>query len=62
MFEAYATGLKDVESFSHLYLLYLFDRSGEIQMVRPTFLDDEPHVIYASAIPPDPSLGLSIGK
>jgi tRNA-Thr(GGU) m(6)t(6)A37 methyltransferase TsaA len=61
VFEEYADGLKDVESFSHLYLLYLFDRSGEIQMVRPTFLDDEPHGIYASRHPCRPNgLGLSI--
>ena len=61
VFEEYAPGLKDVETFSHLYLLYLFDRSGEIQMVRPTFLDDEPHGIYASRHPCRPNgLGLSI--
>jgi tRNA-Thr(GGU) m(6)t(6)A37 methyltransferase TsaA len=61
VFEAYASGLKDIETFSHLYLLYLFDRSGEIQMIRPTFLDDEPHGIYASRHPCRPnSLGLSI--
>lgn len=57
----YAAGLKDIESFSHVYLLYLFDRAGEIRMVRPTFLDDEPHGIYASRHPCRPNgIGMSI--
>lgn len=61
VFEEYAAGLKDIETFSHLYLLYLFDRAGKIQLVRPTFLDDEPHGIYASRHPCRPnSIGMSI--
>lgn len=56
-------GLKDIETFSHIYLVYLFDRSGKIDLVRPTFLDDEPHGIYASRHPCRPnSIGLSIVK
>jgi len=51
VFEEYAAGLKDIEAFSHLYLLYLFDRAGVIELVRPTFLDDKPHGIYASRHP-----------
>ena len=61
VFEEYATGLKDIETFSHIYLLYLFDRAGEIQLVRPTFLDDTPHGIYASRHPCRPNrIGMSI--
>ena len=61
VFEEYAAGLKDIETFSHLYLLYLFDRAGKIQLIRPTFLDDEPHGIYASRHPCRPnSIGMSI--
>jgi tRNA-Thr(GGU) m(6)t(6)A37 methyltransferase TsaA len=61
VFEEYAAGLKDVETFSHLYILYLFDRAGKIKLVRPTFLDDEPHGIYASRHPCRPnSIGMSI--
>lgn len=57
----YAAGLKDIESFSHIYLIYLFDRAGEVMMVRPTFLDDEPHGIYASRHPCRPNgIGMSI--
>ncbi len=61
VFEEYEQGLKDIEAFSHIYLIYLFDRSGEIDLVRPTFLDDEPHGIYASRHPCRPNgIGLSI--
>jgi tRNA (adenine37-N6)-methyltransferase len=61
VFEEYAPGLKDIETFSHIYILYLFDRAGEIQLVRPTFLDDEPHGIYASRHPCRPNgIGISI--
>jgi tRNA-Thr(GGU) m(6)t(6)A37 methyltransferase TsaA len=63
VFTEYEPGLKDIDGFSHIYLLYLFDRSGEIKMVRPTFLDDEPHGIYASRHPCRPNgIGLSIVK
>ncbi len=59
----YAEGLKDIETFSHIYLIYLFDRSGDIKLVRPTFLDDEPHGIYASRHPCRPNgIGISIVK
>ena len=61
IFEEYAAGLKDIETFSHIFILYLFDRAGEIQLVRPTFLDDEPHGIYASRHPCRPNgIGMSI--
>jgi tRNA (adenine37-N6)-methyltransferase len=61
IFKEYADGLKDIETFSHIYILYLFDRAGEIRLVRPTFLDDEPHGIYASRHPCRPNgIGMSI--
>jgi tRNA (adenine37-N6)-methyltransferase len=61
IYKEYAEGLKDIEGFSHIYLIYLFDRAGEIKLVRPTFLDDNPHGIYASRHPCRPnSIGMSI--
>src|SRR4030066_2213460 len=63
VFEKYEAGLKDIETFSHIYLLYHFDRVGEIQMIRSTFLDDEPHGIFATRHPCRPnSIGMSIVK
>ena len=61
VFERFAAGLKDIESFSHLYILYLFDRAGKIEMIRPTFLDDEAHGIFATRHPCRPNgIGISI--
>ena len=63
MFGKFEAGLKDIETFSHIYLLYLLDRSGGIELVRATFLDDEPHGIYASRHPCRPNgIGLSVVK
>ncbi len=61
VFAEVAPALKDIERFTHLYLLYRFDRAGEIQFVRPTFLDDEPHGLFASRHPCRPNgIGLSV--
>jgi tRNA-Thr(GGU) m(6)t(6)A37 methyltransferase TsaA len=63
VFEEFAAGLKDVETFSHIYLLYLVYRPGKIELVRGTFLDDTPHGIYASRHPCRPNgIGMSIVK
>lgn len=63
VFEQYAEGLKDIEGFSHIFLLYQFDRAGQVKLVRPTFLDDEAHGVFASRHPCQPNgIGLSIVK
>lgn len=57
----FAEGLTDLDGFSHLYLLYWFDRSGEARMVRRPFLDDSPHGIFAMRHPARPNpIGLTI--
>ena len=61
VFAEFAPGLKDIETFSHLFLIYRFDRAGEVILSRPTFLDDEPHGVFASRHPCRPNcLGLSV--
>lgn len=61
VFPEFAAALTDIEAFSHLYLIYRFDRAGEVELVRPTFLDDTPHGVFASRHPCRPSgIGLSI--
>ena len=63
VFREYEAGLKDIETFSHIYLLYHFDRAGKIDLVRPTFLGDVPRGIYASRHPCRPNgIGFSIVK
>ena len=61
VYPEYAEGLKDIETFSHIFLLYQFDRAGEVRLVRKTFLDDEAHGLFASRHPCRPNgIGLTI--
>ena len=61
VFAEHAAGLQDIEGFSHLFLIYHFDRAGEIEYVRKTFLDDAAHGIYASRHPCRPNgIGMSL--
>lgn len=61
LFEEFAAGLKDIEGFSHLILLYVFDRAGRAELVRKPFLDDEEHGIFAMRFPARPNpIGLSV--
>jgi tRNA-Thr(GGU) m(6)t(6)A37 methyltransferase TsaA len=59
----FAAGLKDIEGFSHVILLYAFhEASGYSLLVRP-FLDDQEHGLFATRHPCRPNpLGLSIVK
>lgn len=41
VFEENADGLKDIESFSHIYVLYYFDRATARNLIQKPFLDGE---------------------
>ncbi len=61
LFTEYEEGLETIETFSHIILFYIFDQAGEIKLVRPTFLDDTPHGVFASRHPCRPNgIGISI--
>ena len=63
VFSEHEAGLKDIETFSHIYLIYQFDQAGEVKLVRPTFLDDNEHGVFASRHPCRPNgIGMSIVK
>jgi len=63
VFMEYQDGLKDIELFSHIILLYMFDRAGEVKLIRRTFLDDKPHGVFACRHPCRPNgIGLSVVK
>lgn len=58
----YQEGLKDLEGFSHIYLLYLFHQAdpGYDLAVRP-FLDDQTKGLFATRYPRRPNpIGLSV--
>lgn len=59
----FEAALETIETFSHLYLFYIFDRAGEVILSRPTFLDDASHGVFASRHPCRPNgIGMSIVK
>jgi tRNA (adenine37-N6)-methyltransferase len=61
IFPKFTAGLKDIELFSHLYLLYHFDRAEVGELVRQPFLDDTPRGIFAMRHPCRPNgIGISI--
>jgi len=63
IFKEYEEALETIETFSHIILLYIFDKAGEIILSRPTFLDEKPHGVFASRHPCRPNrIGMSIVK
>jgi tRNA-Thr(GGU) m(6)t(6)A37 methyltransferase TsaA len=63
IFPQYKQGLKDIEGFSHLILIYYFNRSKEEKLVGKPFLEDIEHGIFSIRGPHRPNhLGFSIIK
>jgi tRNA-Thr(GGU) m(6)t(6)A37 methyltransferase TsaA len=61
VFEEYAEGLRELELFSHVYLLYHFHRAGPVSLAVVPFLDDREHGVFATRAPSRPNgIGLSI--
>jgi tRNA-Thr(GGU) m(6)t(6)A37 methyltransferase TsaA len=61
IFPEYLQGLKDIKGFSHLILIYYFDRAKEEKLIGKPFLEDEPHGIFAIRSPHRPNhIGFSI--
>lgn len=61
VFPEFEEGLKDIELFSHLFLIYIFDRSLPGDLIRHTFLDDQPHGVFACRHPSRPnSIGFTV--
>lgn len=59
----YADGLKDLEGFSHIILIYHFHKSKNFKLVATPFLDSEKHGVFSTRAPNRPNpVGLSIVK
>ena len=57
----YLDGLKDLQGFSHIHLLYYFDQSHKICLFVKPYLSNEEHGIFATRAPHRPNkLGMSI--
>lgn len=63
LFPGYQAGLKDIEGFSHLILVYHFNRSKKERLVGKPFLEDKEYGIFAIRSPHRPNhIGFSIVK
>ncbi len=61
VFEEFTAGLDDIEGFSHLILLYVFDQGESVDLRPIPFLDDLPHGVFATRNPRRPNrLGLTV--
>jgi len=59
--EEYAPGLKDLEGFSHAFLIYFFHQSHREELVGRPYLEEDEHGIFAIRSPHRPNhLGLSV--
>jgi tRNA (adenine37-N6)-methyltransferase len=60
IFDEFAAGLRDIEGFDRLWLIYLFDRAAEAQLIVRPYLDDAQHGIFATRSPARPNrIGIS---
>ena len=58
---AYQEGLRDLEGFSHLILVYHLHQSGEGDLLVKPFLDDQKHGVFATRAPRRPNgIGISV--
>ncbi len=63
LFKSYKEGLKDIEGFSHLILIYHFNCSKKEQLIGKPFLENKEHGIFAIRSPHRPNhIGFSIVK
>jgi tRNA-Thr(GGU) m(6)t(6)A37 methyltransferase TsaA len=63
IFPQFADGLKDIEGFSHLIILYHFHQSEGYKLQVTPFLDEEPRGVFATRAPKRPNgIGLSVVK
>ena len=54
-------GLADIEGFSHLYVIWAFDRAGGFSLTATPPTDDRPHGVFATRSPRRPNpIGLTV--
>ena len=55
MLPEYEVGLADIEGFSHLYVIWCFDRSEGLELYGKTPADDHRHGVFATRSPRRPN-------
>jgi tRNA-Thr(GGU) m(6)t(6)A37 methyltransferase TsaA len=57
----FEAGLTDIEGFSHLFVLWVFDRAEGFELVGTPPIDDRPHGVFATRSPRRPNpIGLTV--
>ena len=63
IFPEYADGLRDLDGFSHIILLYHLHEVKRVDLTVTPFLDSEPRGVFATRAPTRPNpIGLSVVK
>lgn len=61
LFPEYVAGLKELDGFSHIILIYHFHLAKRPSLLMKPFMDDEPHGIFAIRAPSRPNpIGISV--
>ena len=61
IFPEFAEGLRDLQGFSHIYLIFHFNRAGAVQLIVKPFLQDIARGVFSTRAPCRPNgIGLSI--
>lgn len=61
LFPEYAQGLKDLEGFSHIILVYHFHLSGPARLLVRPYMDESEHGVFATRAPARPNpIGISV--
>ena len=61
IFEQYESGLKDIEGFSHLILLYVFHQSEGYDLICKPYMEDRLHGVFSIRAPKRPNpVGFSV--
>lgn len=61
IFPEYAEGLRDLDGFSHIILLYHLHKAGKPRLLVTPFLDAKAHGVFATRAPVRPNpIGLSV--
>jgi tRNA-Thr(GGU) m(6)t(6)A37 methyltransferase TsaA len=63
IFPEFVEGLKDLDGFSHIILLYHFHRVQGVKLIVTPFLDSQPRGVFATRAPTRPNaIGFSVVK
>ncbi len=61
VFQEYVEGLKDLDGFSHIMLIYHFHLSKESSLKVKPFMDDQTHGVFSTRAPNRPNpIGISV--